>query len=141
MLILTLILAIVVGILLRRSVWIGIGLVGVAAGYTLGFTIYATLLVTCGWTSRWGLWTLQILCAVAGGALTFKYGQQIVIFGTSLIGSYMVMRGLTLVFAEDYPSESDIYAKIEAGEDPGLDWHFWLYLGVFIVTTVCTSYW
>ena len=55
-------------------------------------------------------------CALIGGVLTFKFGKEIVIFGTSIIGSYMFTDGLTLIFDEDYPNWIEIWAKLDSGD-------------------------
>ena len=47
---------------------------------------------------------------------TANWGKEIVIFGTSLVGSYMITRGLTLVFDEGYPSEIEVFAKLQDGQ-------------------------
>ena len=137
----TILAAIIVGVLLRKFFWIGIGLVGVASGWTIGFTIYGALLVLTGWNSRWGVWTLQIVCAVAGGVLAFKYGKQIIIVSTSLIGSYLFARGLTLVFDENYPSEIDVIEALSKDEEVTIDWHFWLYFAVWIIGFIGSTHW
>ncbi len=73
--------------------------------------------------------------------MTFTMGKHLVVLATSLFGSYLFTRGLTLVFYEGYPSEAEIYADIKNGETVELDWHFWLYLACFVVTFIATSYW
>ena len=81
------------------------------------------------------------MCAVAGGALAFKFGKQIIIFATSLIGSYLFARGLTLVINEEYPTEYEVMKALEADEEVNLDWHFWLYFAVWMVGFVGSAYW
>jgi hypothetical protein len=48
-----------------------------------------------------------ILCAIGGGALSWKYAKAVVLFSTSLIGSYSFMRGISY-FAGGFPSEAAI---------------------------------
>ena len=91
--------------ILHRSVWIGVGLIGIYTGWTIGFLIYGALLASFGWHSIWGSWAIRTTLAIAGGALAFKYGRALVIIGTSIIGSYMFTRGLTLVFDPEFPTE------------------------------------
>ena len=117
---------IVGGLLIRRAIWIGVGLTGIVAGFCLGSFLYGCILATTGWQSYWGALAISISLAIVGGILTFTLGKQIIILFTSLIGSYLFTRAITLVADEGYPSEAEIYAKLKNDEPIELDWHFWL---------------
>ena len=77
--------------------------------------------------------------AIVGGVMTFTLGKPIIVLATSLVGSYIFMRGLTLVFAEGYPSEAEIYENLKDGNPVEFDWHFWLYLAIFAASFIMTT--
>ena len=40
---------IIMGLIVRRAIWIGVGLTGIVAGFALGSFIYGCILATTGW--------------------------------------------------------------------------------------------
>ena len=123
---------ILVGVLLRRAIWIGVGLVGIVAGFALGSFIYGVILAATGWQSYWGAVLICVFGALLGGVLTFTLGKEIVILATSMVGSYLFTRGLTLVFYSDYPSEAEMFHKLSNGQEVEVTWRFWLYVAIFV---------
>ena len=121
-----------------KAIWIAVGLTGVAAGFAVGSFIYGCILATTGWESYWGMIGIAATCALVGGFLTFGLGKPIIVIATSLVGSYIFTRGLTLVFAEGYPNEAEIYENLKDGAPVVFDWHFWLYLAIFITAFILT---
>ena len=93
------------------------------------------------WESLWCLLSLVVVAAVAGGVLAFKYGPIIVLYGTSFIGSYLAMRGLTYIVGSDYPSEDDIVRKINNGQELELSHDFWFYCFVLVIFFIFSSAW
>jgi len=94
-----------VGYLVYRLIWLGVGVLGVVGGYFLGTLIYSFALALMGWSSLWAMVLITITCSVAGGYLAFKFPQSITVISTSGIGSYAFMRGWSYFF-KGYPSES-----------------------------------
>merc|ERR1712110_76210 len=74
------------------------------------------------------------------GIIARKAGAQIVVFGTSLIGSYAFTRGWSVLFG-GYPTEAQLVAMFESGEPVDLGKSFWIYFAVFLVTLVISSFW
>ena len=109
LLVVALLAGILTGVVIRRAIWIGVGLTGIVAGFALGSFIYGCILATTGWKSYWGALAICISLAIVGGILTFTLGKQIIILFTSLIGSYLFTRGITLIADEGYPSEAEIF--------------------------------
>ena len=128
----------ILGFVLMKTIWIAVGLTGVAAGFALGSFIYGCILATTGWDSYWGMIGIAGVCAVVGGFLTFGLGKPIIVLATSLVGSYIFTRGLTLVLADGYPSEAEIIESLKHGAPVEFDWHFWLYLAIFATTFILT---
>lgn len=98
------ILAIIVGSLIRRAIWFAVGLVGIVAGASFGVVLWGTLVVSGLFAGDhpWTLILFGVLFAIIAGVLSFKWGQQMIVLATSMIGSYIFMRGWTLIF-EGYP--------------------------------------
>ena len=90
--------AIPVGMFVRRKIWIGILFNGVVWGLCVGGIVYSVVLMTLGWENSVGLVFITIISSIAGAFMSFEYGPQMVLYGTSFVGSYMFMRGMTLIF-------------------------------------------
>ena len=129
-------LGILAGVILYKSVWVGIGLIGTYAGYLCGFILYGVLLYLTGWHSQTAAFWFGIVGAIAGGAVAFKYGKQLIIVGTAFVGSYMWTRGFSLVFDPGYPSEAELVRALSEGEEVNLGWHFVVYIALFVISTI-----
>lgn len=132
-----LILGIVLGCLVRRRFnWL-LGLLGLIAGFFGGSLVFALISGMSGWNAVWGFWVISILLAIVGAVLSIKIGLPLVMFATSLVGSYLFMRAWTLFFPGNYPSESQLVAS--KGEDSlEMGGIFWLYVGIFLVSFLVT---
>ena len=64
----------ILAFILRKVIWIAVGLTGVAAGFAVGSFVYGCILATIGWESFWGMIAIAGVCAVVGGFLTFGLG-------------------------------------------------------------------
>jgi hypothetical protein len=98
---------IVLGYVLFSRLIVGAAVLGAIGGFFIGFTVYNLLLE---WTNS--LVLLIILTfgvAIAMAYLAFKFFDEIVVFGTSLIGSYVFVRGISL-FAGHYPNEVMLFS-------------------------------
>ena len=107
-----LILGIIAGGIVAKFIWIAVGLSGIIAGGFFGFFIFYLMAATTNHAENWELIALGITFALLGGFLAFKWGKHIVVLGTSFIGSYLFMRGWTLIF-DGYPSEAEIWSNIK----------------------------
>ena len=95
------------GWLAFRTVWVAVGILGLIGGFFLGTMIFTIFLAMLGFGQLWAMILCGILCAISGGALSWKYAKAVVLFSTSLIGSYSFMRGISY-FAGGFPSEAVI---------------------------------
>jgi hypothetical protein len=128
-----LILGVLAGILIRRNIWIMIGLLGLVAGFFSGSLVYALIFSLSGWSSVWGFWLISVLTAAVGCVASCYLGKAIVLLSTSLVGAYLFMRSWTLFFPGNYPSEAELMS-----EDFELDTTaiFWVFIGVFILSFI-----
>ena len=132
--------AIPVGALIRRNIWPAVGLVGIVYGAYLGFFTFCFILVVSGWESFIALVSLTLVGAVVGGVLACKYGPEIVLIGTSFIGSYIFMRGWTYILG-GFQSEAEIVSKVANHEILEVPVSYWWYMILFVVVFVFTSQW
>lgn len=93
------------GWFVMKTVWIAVGILGLIGGFFMGTMIYTIFLAVLHNGALWAMVTFSILCAVLGGFLSFKFSKQVVLFFTSLIGSYSFMRGLSYFFG-GFPDET-----------------------------------
>ena len=131
-------LGLLIGNIVARTVWFAVGLLGIVAGLALGTIIFAIVAASTGHANNWGLLLICAVCGVAGGFVTFKWGREIVVLGTSLVGSYIFMRGWTFIY-DGYPHESEIWTNIKHNEDPGFTNMFWAFMAVWFVAFVVSS--
>jgi len=122
-----------IGWLLKSMIKIGACVLGGVAGFFLGFTLYNFALA---WTENiYILIALSFGLAIALAYTAFKHFNAIVIFGTSLIGSYSFIRGIS-IFAGHYPNEVMIFNQLSNGVKPELDGYFYLYFSGIVVMFV-----
>ena len=128
-----LILAILAGYIIKKARRIGLCLLGVAAGFFIGFTLYN--LVFALWIKHVAMLIVSTLgCAIAAGYLTYKYDKVVIVYLTSFIGAYSLIRGIS-VFAGSYPNEAELFSQISAGVFE-LQPAFYGYMAGFIACTI-----
>jgi len=113
----------------RRKKW-ALALIGCFAGLMFG-----SLLTTSFMISNMIVYYLVIVaCGAIAFALTLKFESHVIIFSTSFMGSYAVIRGISM-YAGGFPSEQELHALTESG---AMKWDnfpkiFYLYLASIIV--------
>lgn len=133
-------LALVAFYLAKTMTPISVGLLGIAVGFFGGVSLYSLLLAITGYEALWLFYTIVVLGALICGFLTFKHKDGFLSFCTAFLGGYIFMRGWTFYFGH-YPSEVEMYQMIKAGQEIDLEWQFWVYYGVFVVTAVGGYVW
>ena len=103
--IVALIVGAIVGYLVKKTIWLGVGVLGVVGGYFLGTLLYSFALALLGWTSLWAMILTSVAFSVGGGYISFKQPKLTILLATSGIGSYAFMRGWSYFF-KGFPSES-----------------------------------
>lgn len=138
------VIAVVVGLVagwfIYASIPIGIGLLGVAAGFFGGAALYSLTLAMTGYDALWLLITLVVVGAILCGFLSFKFRMGFLTFSTSFVGGYMFMRGTTFWFGH-YPSEMEMFSMMTHGETVHLEWQFWVYFATFILVSIFGFIW
>ena len=107
------IVAILVGICLRRAFFINLIILSIAGGMVVGVMIYSIVCVAAGWESIIFLLAVVLGFGALSGYIGWKVGKEIVVITSALIGAYMVTRGIAAFFS-GFPDRSDFeQARIE----------------------------
>ena len=136
------------GCLLLKLVKLFIVILGGACGYTLGLAVYAILKdknlnIEEDHLYYGTLAVCIILCAMISLCLV----KHVLIFGTSIIGGYLIIKGISLVLGH-LPNESRIVDLIKKKEFDQLDEilkddkALYYYLGwlIIVIIGVCVQY-
>lgn len=131
--ILALAVAIFVGWFVKKARRIGGTILGFAAGFFLGFTLYN--LVFAQWIQHVAL--LVVLAfgfAIVGAFVAWKFGQAVIVYLTAFVGAYALVRGVS-VFAGHFPNEITLFQELSAGTFT-FENAFYGYLFGFAVLTI-----
>ena len=103
----SIVLSVIVGFLLYKAGWmLGVLLVGTVAGFFLGVSLYNLLFIQL---YSWWVYTLLVVgCAALVGYLAKTFHKHIMIYGTSFIGAYALVRGVSF-FLGGFPNEALLY--------------------------------
>jgi len=102
-LICALVIAVSVGCCTRRCFWVNVAIMGGIVGITLGFVLYSFLAISFEFHSDLVLWLTCGAFAIICGVFAWYRGERLVVFGTSFLGSYVIMRGIA-TFYGGFPS-------------------------------------
>lgn len=129
-------LAVITGFITFRLVWVAIGLLGIIAGLFLGILLFTMTVAAFGVGGTWMMAGFAIVFACLGGYCAWKFAKEVVLIGTSLIGSYAFMRGCSY-FIGGYPNEAELVADFE-NQLPVEDMYniFWIYVAMFVLGTI-----
>ncbi len=126
-------LGLVAGFFLTKVLRIGVGVAGAWAGVMLALLIHEMFLYHA--KSQVVFWIIIVALGIVGFLISFWKYKFMLIFLTSFIGAYMMVRAVAM-FAGGYPNEFTLIGDIKAGRDIGVGWAFWLYLAFIVVLTV-----
>lgn len=127
----------VVGYFLVKFRKVGIALLAAWGGVMLGFVITGAFVVK----NDVAYYCILVACAVVMFLIAFKIEVAVVIILTAFMGSYGVIRGISL-YAGHFPSETELHRELSTG---AVTWHtfskwFYLYLGGIAVLTILSSW-
>jgi len=100
------VLGVIAGMIVRRNIWLMVGLLGLIAGFFAGNFLFTFITCLASWEAAWGYWLIVSICAVVGLLVASKQGVPIVMVSTAFAGSYLFMRSWTLFFPGNWPSEA-----------------------------------
>lgn len=125
------------GWFVKKARRIGSAILGGAAGFFLGFTLYN--MVFALWLKHVAL--LASLCffgAFLGCYLVYKYDKVIIVQVTAFLGAYSLIRGVS-VFAGKFPNEVTMFSELSSGTFQPTG-EFYGYLAGFVVLTILGSF-
>lgn len=127
-------LAVFAGWFLKKIRRVGLCLLGTAGGFFGGFLLYT--FVFAQWLDHVAvLIVLTVVLAALGGFLAWKFDRHIIIYITSFLGAYALVRGVS-VFAGKFPNELVLYGQLTSGTFDGLNNEFYIYFGAIVVTGI-----
>ena len=126
--------AIVVGCCVRRSFWIMVTIFGGIVGSFLGLIVYSFLTVQFEFTNIPTLASIEVPLTILGAWFAHTRDKRIVIHGTALLGSYMIMRGIA-IFYGGFPG---LFVDSEEIKCPFL---FWMSILIFATLYILSSCW
>ena len=130
-------------------IWLGVGAgVGLIVGYLLQKVLKVGAAFVAGWGGLalglilneavmwhfeyvWVFWTTNIVCMIVAAVLAFKYFEHIFIYSSSIMGSYFLIRGVS-VYAGHYYNEFTVIKLLKAGLYDEIDPYYWGYVGGFV---------
>jgi hypothetical protein len=118
-----------VAFFLTKTLKYGIAVLGASSGAALGFLVSNTFQIHHASV----YWIVVATLALTFGFASFKARDQLMIISTSIIGSYLFWRGISL-YTGGFPNEFELTNKFESGAWDKLPWTFYLYLGLMSVT-------
>jgi len=134
-----LLLGILAGCLIRRKIWLMVGLLGLVAGFFSGALVFALISSASGWTAAWGWWVISIVMAIVGALVTYWLGKPVVLVATSFVGCYLFVRAWTMFFPGHWPSESQMMSDASNIETDNIFWGFVALFGICLIASICVQ--
>ena len=129
-----LLIGVISGVIMLYVIWLAIGALGMIGGFLLGSLVYELTLLNFNFAHTWGFMILSVFGVLFGSLLSCKYGKEVILISTSILGGYLAMRGTSLFFTSTFPSERLLidHVKDESNEIT-LDWRFWIYISEWVL--------
>jgi len=129
--------AIISGTLIAKKRKWGIAIVGGFGGTVLGMLITTIFIVD----NDIVYWVIVVGSGLVAFSITFFIETLVIIMSTSFIGSYLVIRGISM-YAGGFPSESELHTMAKSGY---MDWshfpkEFYGYLSGILVLCLLSAY-
>lgn len=102
----------IVGALLAKFVKVGAAVLAAWGGFALGLILNEAVMYKFEYA--WVFWTTNGICMLVCAALTFKIFNQIIVGSTSLLGAYLLARGVSCYLGHYY-NEFTIINMLKSG--------------------------
>ena len=120
------------GVMAHKFIKFGIVLTSLLSSFCVGFLLYGiTIYLLPQFQHFFGILIVTLTLFFVQICCLLTKGRALIIFGTSSIGAYMFMRGLSVIFYP-YPSEIMTYQKLYRVELIEFQWQFIMSLGIFL---------
>ena len=126
----------ILGYIVMRARKYGIGLLAAWGGVMIGFVITTAFIIS----DTYVYWGILIACAAMCFFLAVKVEKSVIIMLTSFIGSYCLVRGISM-YVGGFPNENDLHKEVSSG---AVDWttfdkKFYYYLGAIVILTIFST--
>ena len=134
----------VIGYFLEIKLQIFIGLIGGFCGFIFGYIVYDFFLIK--YANDILFYSLLVVLIIIFGILSYKYRKVIAIIGTTIIGSYVTIKGLSFILINVIPYVDETIIKEMIDKEVNADIAATLYIyGVilaflFILGIIFQSY-
>ena len=130
----SIILGAIAGFFASKLVRVGVFFIGVWSGIGLGLLLNNVVFYKINHVSV--VWILMAVFGITFGVLSFFWYNYIVIICTSILGSYLFVRGIALMLG-GYPNEFTIYERIRAHDIGAVPGTFYAYMvGMLVACAV-----
>lgn len=119
----SLLIGVLVGSYMMYCIQLGVSIIAACGGFSFGQLLSDTFNVQ----SNTVYWIIIATCIIAAIAASCALKDTIIIISTSFMGSYLAIRGATLLIG-GYPDPF-------SGQNKNIDWSFWLSIAIFAVLT------
>lgn len=132
-----------VGYLIKAKITIFTIMLGISMGYSVAEIIYQFIQGFIEWNPTYLYYSTIGVCCIGGIVVGYYLIKTVMILGTSLVGGYVFMRGVAVIFG-NYIDEGEYVDLIKSGEYEQLrdiknGWVY-LYLGIWLIMTVFGFY-
>jgi hypothetical protein len=126
------------GWIMKKFIWLEVGLLGVLGGFFLSTFIYSFIVAATGWDSTAFYWTFAVIIMIICGILSWKFGKWVILLSTSGIGAYMFSRGWGYIFG-GWPSEAAMMGQ--GAEFVEFGTAFYIYMSLFFILWIFFTVW
>ena len=128
-----------VGYLIKAKITRFTKILGISMGYSVAEVIYLFIQGFIEWNPTYLYYSVIVVCCIGGIVVGYYLIKTVMILGTSLVGGYIFMRGVAVIFG-NYINEEEFVDLIKNGEyeqirDMKNGWVY-LYVGIWLAMTV-----
>lgn len=134
----SLVVGVVLGLLMTKFARAGASILAVWGGFILGMVLTEALLFQYITENSFWFWLVCGSCAAVAGVLVFVAYNHAVILASSLVGSYLFIRGISL-YAGGFPDEFLLFKEVKSGMLVNEPLTFYLYLAGVVIATVISA--
>jgi hypothetical protein len=98
----------VIGYFMTKVIKVGVCVIGCWTGVLIAILINSFISIVL--QVAFILYVLIVIFVALFGWLAYRYFNYVLIFSTSILGSYFFVRGISLIFG-GYPNEFDLFDK------------------------------
>jgi hypothetical protein len=125
------------GFFASKLIRVGVFFLGLLSGAGVGLLLNNIVFYKINHIAT--LWVLMGVLGLAFGVCSFFWYNYVVILCTSILGSYLFVRGIGMM-AGGYPNEFTIYQRISAGDIGSVPWTFYMYMIGIVICTIMSIF-